>query len=82
MGVWVRRQLRLIPRSVPTTFLGDCSLAAGSRDELEQSNRITEQFDELSGQRVNTAKSVSWALSAELQSELKGLTLAGAEVEA
>eukprot|EP00969_Alexandrium_andersonii_P239535 10574261-Alexandrium_andersonii.AAC.1 len=79
MGVWVRRQLRLIPQSAPTTFLDDCSVAAGSRGELDGSNMITEQFDVLSGQRVNTAKSASWASDEVLQSELKGLISAGVE---
>eukprot|EP00969_Alexandrium_andersonii_P349885 15432073-Alexandrium_andersonii.AAC.1 len=59
------------------TDLDDSNSSSGLQSDIQRALEETEAFDELSGQKVNTGKTVGWATQPDWQEWLASCRLAG-----
>ena len=71
MGVWIRRQVRILPRAFICNFFDDCMVIAADVDERQTSMNENDKMDALTGQRTGHAKTVGFSCPAEPTEVLK-----------
>ena len=62
MGVWVRRQTRMLPAALVASFFDDCSVITDSAEDRQASLDESDKLDELTGQRLGHEKTCTFAL--------------------
>ncbi|CAE7405810.1 unnamed protein product [Symbiodinium sp. CCMP2592] len=62
MGVWVRRQLNILPRAFVGNYYDDCLVVARSKAEQQCSMDANDRFDTLTGQKVGHKKTVGFTV--------------------
>lgn len=62
MGIWVRRQVSLLPASFVGNFFDDCLVVNNSAEERQRSMDESDRFDVLTGQKIGHRKTVGFVL--------------------
>ena len=83
MGLWVKRQVWILPRAMVGNFFDYCLIITDTKAQRQKSMNESDKFDTLTGQRVGHEKTVAFGARMDPRDELtsRGTKLRSVEAE-